>query len=826
VRRPLLAPCTAELRVETTTDTDGRFALDDPTRALDAEPDARFELEIAAPGFAPLALHALALPGAGTLDLGALVLQGGRHVEGVVRDADGVPVAHALIGLAPVEPDAGGGIATAVALATTHRDGTFEADGLPPGAWTLVVAAPAEPETRFEAVVSDTAELAPLALDLPRAAALAGHVLTEPERGFDGVRVHALPLERLPPRAWPRTDAALVLGARTVPVEADGRFELDGLEHGVVYALRALPLGADPLREDAWAGAALVHAPALDLRLTLRWGTTLELLAVDGHGGPVERFTVAVEGAERDEDEAEWGGVGPRPVPFHAGGRASLAGLRPRAGDEVRVAVRSPGRVAWRSEAYTLLPGGTLQLGRVMLTDRPTLAVRVVDATTGAPVADAVARLVPADGREHDAEAASDIHGRLALEDEPRTPRRVGVVARGLAPAVFASPFALDEHELVVALEPEAHCAVSVVGADGNPAVGIAVACAPPTEPGGTRADPALAPDVATPRIARTDTRGVALFGGLGPGEHDFRIVRDGVPEAYERGGVRIAAGALATLALTADFEARVRGVVLDGGRPVPGAEIVWRRRGRGAIALALRADDRGRFEVLLERGAWRVALRTTARARPVELDVRLERGTEDLVLEAQTTGRWLQAVLPGGAAAPDAPVHVIDAWDSPPELEAGLNPFALARTRAADARTDARGLFAVDERRGTRVAVLAASDRGRLAGGAFADLPLADDADPLLVLQPSASLALERERWALPGDRALVLVHDELFPAVPARVVFPYRGDALELDELVAGAWTAWRVELDGLGRARTAEPVATLDLVAGQRTRGALPR
>jgi hypothetical protein len=60
----------------------------------------------------------------------------------------------------------------------------------------------------------------------------------------------------------------------------------------------------------------------------------------------------------------------------------------------------------------------------------------------------------------------------------------------------------------------------------------------------------------------------------------------------------------------------------------------------------------------------------------------------------------------------------------------------------------------------------------------------------------------------------------------VPARVVFPYRGDALELDELVAGAWTAWRVELDGLGRARTAEPVATIDLVAGQRTRGALPR
>lgn len=266
---------------EATSDAEGAFVCRGPA--------GDWRLTARAPGMA-----ARAEP---IVDAGAanepvtLVLGAGASVHGIVRDADGAPVAGAVATAVEVE-SAAPSSARALRLASGRTDaqGRYTIDGLTPRtSWQLSIRTShaARLEAPTPTYVESEAEWSPT---MPRTGALEGRVVAAASGApVADARVLVEVAVAAPPHGEPRTDSALVAvgEART---EADGRYRIDGLVCGPVRFAHVRAEGfADELvtPRDAPALPSIGAAEVASHTFTLARGASVEGRALRADGVPV-----------------------------------------------------------------------------------------------------------------------------------------------------------------------------------------------------------------------------------------------------------------------------------------------------------------------------------------------------------------------------------------------------------------------------------------------------------------------------------------------------------------------------------------------------------
>ncbi|MBF4579121.1 carboxypeptidase-like regulatory domain-containing protein [Frigoribacterium sp. VKM Ac-2530] len=230
----ILAEGTDTPSATVTADADGGFVFD----GLD--PEKRYAIVDVTGGgvteFRPLAgLTEIVVPdAAATVD-----------VTGTVSNADGSPAANETLDFVPVPDDASAQPTGPDVSVVTGPDGSFEADGLTPGAdYVVVVGDDAEHPIPFAAPeLGETP--APFALVVPTAAAVAvdGTVVDSAGAPAPGVVVSVLPVGSDVPVATATTDAA-------------GRFVFADLRPGTTYRLAVTGAG-DPTEFVAYVDRTL-----------------------------------------------------------------------------------------------------------------------------------------------------------------------------------------------------------------------------------------------------------------------------------------------------------------------------------------------------------------------------------------------------------------------------------------------------------------------------------------------------------------------------------------------------------------------------------------
>jgi protocatechuate 3,4-dioxygenase beta subunit len=266
-------------------DAEGRFALGPlPPGEYDvfAERDGQH-------GFAHLSLSEERPDAEATVYLGTLV-----HIEGVVLDEAGQPIAEAIVTASsevegPPFDDA-----------TTGPDGRFRLGPMAPGPYTFGVDAEGYRALEMHGV-QVSASPSPLSFTLPRAYVLAGTVTDTEGRPLADIEVEATRtapsprrmLDREPPLpeeegdTEPDDSEELSGESSSVFTDEEGRFLLELDEPGR-YTLTA--------SGDSFLLARLeVDAPASGLRFQLRGGGTLEGSVVDARGEPLEQVQLTVQ---------------------------------------------------------------------------------------------------------------------------------------------------------------------------------------------------------------------------------------------------------------------------------------------------------------------------------------------------------------------------------------------------------------------------------------------------------------------------------------------------------------------------------------------------
>jgi len=217
---------------EATTGSDGRFEIRDL-------PAGTWDLAVQGKGYAPLRVPGLGVPeGAGSTDLGTVILAPGAPVEGYVVDREGHPIAGASV--QATESDAGFAVGEegSSPAAITRADGFFRIEDRRPGETIDLVASRTGYAPAALPGVAVPAE-EPVRIVLQAASAVEGRTMDPDGQPLSNVMVFVIPAD-------PASVAALGSAglSQTGPAtsKADGSFRIENIAPGTIE-LHAMTLG-------------------------------------------------------------------------------------------------------------------------------------------------------------------------------------------------------------------------------------------------------------------------------------------------------------------------------------------------------------------------------------------------------------------------------------------------------------------------------------------------------------------------------------------------------------------------------------------------------
>ncbi len=622
----------------------------------------------------------------------------------------------------------------------TDEQGRFELSHVAPGSFALRARHPDHPPARREGMSIDGGQvLADIVVTMEPGAVIQGRVVGLPEG--TRVRVQASAATQgggsaeglmgvIQEATAMMGDLGIGMGEKSVTPGADGTFALRGLRVGRGYRVWLSQQGRGFAAAATCSPRLELTAPTSNVELRYDPGITVTLQLIDARSkAPVERLWVRQQ-LRGGEDgglgdlmgmAANFGRGGAGRAREYPEGRVTIPNLRPRPGQKLSLDIDALGYRPFARADVALPAAGTLDLGPVALEPLPMLTVAVVDGRSGAPVQGASVRLqgkdaggggrnpfaALADGGVPDlggmdlsaipgmgdrlgggpASGRTDDEGHCVLNSRPG--EAVVLTVDSDQHARFEQELTLPAGNLEqkVTLLQGGRVEVTVVDADGAPLARANVEALPPS---GRRAR------------RGADENGVAVFERLTPGEHRFRLAERGrgadvmaaaaeigaaVGQQYAGGRPAAAAdgqvvavrdGETVQLRLQKDPTVRLRGVVMENGAPLGGAQVTFQegpgqgdgdaaREGMAAAMAAFggrgrsaRAGDDGRYQLPeVKAGQHRLRISHDGLAMPVTVAVTL--GPGENVFDVHLTSQVLRGMVkgPDGAGVAGASVRV-----------------------------------------------------------------------------------------------------------------------------------------------------------------------
>lgn len=412
------------------------------------------------------------------------------------------------------------------------------------------------------------------------------------------------------------------LVAKKGAVAEDGSFQLQGLELGARYRVRAVRRGESNFDHVVVAGPVELAVPASNVELPYRGGVVVVFDAVDAKTGEKlddVRGSSNVDAGSVGADVAALlrSARGAKRLRRSPDGRFRLEPVRPeKAGQTLKVSIDSEGYRSFEKTGIPLPESGQIDLGTIRFEEAPTLLVEVVDAA-GEPVRGARVRFerapkkARADGRRVEVRQSftlsatsssgpqsfsfgerdkvpsdkTDEDGVAELELNTRLDGVVSVQHKNFAKhkseVLVVAAKGTTKHRVL--LSAGGRVEVTVLGVDGKPKSSAQVLC---QAVGGQAHGSSFA------RPESSDEQGIARFRGLTPGEYDvslkekssgfgnftMRVESSGDrPEkkhVFKGERALVVDGQTTRVTLRAKPRATLRGVVTLDGMPLQGARV------------------------------------------------------------------------------------------------------------------------------------------------------------------------------------------------------------------------------------------------------------
>lgn len=745
--------------MEVRTDEDGRFDF------LGAPPGTGYTVSATHPGMAIADAHGIEVRVGETT---TVTLRGaaGARVAGRVLDPGGVPLAGAQVAMIYVDLSrlllSADGRGEPIA---TDEDGAFRIEHVAAGRIALVAVAPGHASSAVQQItVVDGGVYDDVELLLGEGHTLRGRVVDEQGAPLAGARVDVRPLER-PPRRMGANPLLLALKIRNISVAtgSDGRFEARGLE-GERLLLQ--------VRKPGYVTEVRFGVPVdvKDLEIRLVRGATIVGRVLHEDRTPVQRFAVRTRSrpakaaddtdevasalrGDPEEIEASFRRRGFRPRDVDAefrrvrrvrlpegrslgdrgfgdaggtwrevrspDGRFELTGIPP---GRVTVRVRAEGLQDGEPREIQVASGARSEELEFVLKDGCVARGTVVDATTGAPVPEAVVSAhtpsarrsfgpfrIGLDPQDFDFLGLMTLRDRRTAVTDSQGRFEIG----GLTPGHYR--FSARHPDLAKASVRDVEVAA------GGPTEGIVIrissggAIAGKVTGAGNRplSDAlVLAFSLSAGALKSTSTRpdGTYRIDGLTPGQYvvfKSRMDERAADIAFELMGnmrlkaVTVRAGKVTRLDIHDEAEGTVRvyGSVLDGGRPVARALVTALSSDRhGVLGIGVRArptDEKGSYELIgLEPGQYFFQVsRFAGRPEQARLAVHVPEGVSEYRVDLEIPQSRIRGVVVDGSGRPVSGI-VVRAGIERGGIEApGLLGVILSNS-VAQARTDTEGRF------------------------------------------------------------------------------------------------------------------------------------
>lgn len=377
---------------ETRSGSDGRFSIA-------PAPIGVMRLALRANEHAPRDIDGVTAVGGRTTDLGEIELLPGLVLAGRVLSAEGFPVAGAWL-IRPdsvVRPALGSAPGErGVILGQSAADGSFNLPPQPVGPWALLVHSPEHPD--FVARSAERLEWrdeSRLELRFPPTSTIEGRVTIEP--GANAPRLADLEVRARPLEEAEGERADVQPSSRSAKLGPAGEFTLQGISSGALARLQVFAPTEDPRSEDwGFEGALEVRGGERDVELVVGAVASIKLVVRDRVTGATLATPKAtalvreVDGTSRN--------LGTRSA---TGADGQLFLRTDRAvdpGARVRLSVRAEGYFSAETADFSLPAGASVELPALELEPRPKLEFRVIDLSTGRPLAGARVALLMGPG--------------------------------------------------------------------------------------------------------------------------------------------------------------------------------------------------------------------------------------------------------------------------------------------------------------------------------------------------------------------------------------------------------------------------------------------